>query len=111
MNTSTPLLRRKPRESIALDKRKTMNKRQLIVLVVVVIICMGLLGLLLFHLLPKMADPSISAYLVKDNFKDGKLSQEQLQSLAGMYYAKTPNPSELKALYDNGEKVGRLVSV
>lgn len=51
------------------------------------------------------SSPDYSVFLVDKNYQKDKLDENDLKSLAGMYFAKEPKYDELKALHDKGVKV------
>lgn len=116
-NVSSPLL--EPGSSSRRSRR-----RSFIVLAVLGIVVLA--GLLLIGGRPRLSKPvsaeqgenntrettptkshmdEYHAFLVKDDFKSGKLSPQQLSSLVGMYYAKEPKTEELKPLFEARTKV------
>lgn len=54
-------------------------------------------------------NPAYTEFLVKEDYKGGRLNEAQLKDLVGMYYAKAPQTSELQALYKAGERVNCLL--
>lgn len=88
-------------------------------LVALMMAAMVLLGVALFglgllrrshadHSVPSntdMSTPSVQSLLVKGDFKRQKLTDDQLDTLKGMYYAQDPaDHGALKILFDKGEK-------
>lgn len=111
-NTSIPLLRaRRFGEDI-----RTRNTRQghfyYSLLVIVALVGLVVLGLCLFGGItsftvrePMAEKSSFSIYLVKDDFKNGKLSSEQLGKLVGVYYSRDPEHDDLKTMFNQGIQV------
>lgn len=105
----TPLLRERGFRGTARNRNMQEGRRG-VIFVLLALIVLIVLGLFLFgrtSLIPdeRMEKANYSAFLVKDDFRVGKLSTEKLQELVGMYYAKDPANEDLKVLHDQGLRV------